>query len=72
MAKITIENVPENFAKTMGKKIDFDKILWLYWDWMDWCQFDEVIPTKEDLNDSKRAQKSKEFLSEDEFFKKLK
>ena len=70
MATITIENVPETFAKKVWKKVNFDSIIWLYWDGMDWCQYDEVIPSKEDI-DSYNSLNKKNILTEEEFFSKI-
>jgi len=50
MATITLENVPESIQKKIWKRADFSKIVWIYWDWMDWCQYDEVIPSEEDIS----------------------
>lgn len=57
MATIILENVPETFSKKLWNKIDFSKIIWLYWDWLDWCQYNEVIPDKNDIESSKNYKK---------------
>lgn len=49
MATITLENVPVSLEKKLGHKVDFSKIVGIYFDWMDWCQYDEVIPSQDDL-----------------------
>lgn len=53
MSAIIIENAPSTFVKKFWNKIDFHSILWLYWDGMDWCQYDEVIPDEADVKASK-------------------
>lgn len=70
MTTITIENVPETFTKQVGKKVNFDSIIWLYWDGMDWCQYNEVIPSKKDI-DSYNSLNKKNILTEEEFFSKV-
>lgn len=50
MSTITIENVPASFKKKVWNKTDFSKIVWIYYDWMDWCQYNEVIPDANDVD----------------------
>lgn len=57
MATITIEDVPASIQRKIGNKTSFTNILWIYWDWMDWCQFDEVIPDNDDILASKNYKK---------------
>ncbi len=58
MTTVTIENAPENFIKKFGKKVDFSQMIWIYWDWMDWCQYDEVIIGKNDFSASENCEKN--------------
>ena len=77
MATITVKNAPTTFIKQVWNKVDFD-MLWLTWDWMDWLQNNQVIPTKDDLEAMKKVEeeiknnKFDNFLSEDDFFNLLK
>lgn len=58
MLAVVLENVPSNFTQRFWTKIDFDKFLWMSWDWMDWLdKYGEVIPTKEDIALIKNYQK---------------
>jgi len=70
MATLTIQNVTEAFIKKVWENISFDSIIWLYWDSMDWCQYDQVIPDKEDIEAYKSLNK-KEFIAEEFFFTQL-
>ena len=53
MGELTIIDVPESIIKKLWNKASFNDIQWLYWDWMDWCQYDEVLPTSEDIKNYK-------------------
>ncbi len=50
MSTVTIENAPKSFEKQFGNRIDFNQFVGIYWDGMDWCQYDEVIPSKDDIS----------------------
>ena len=58
MTTITLENVPSSFQKKFGKRMDFNDVLWIYWDGMDWCQYDEVIPSESDILARKEYKKN--------------
>lgn len=47
---ITITDLPDSLAKRLGNKVSFSAIQWLYWDGMDWCQYDEVLPREGDIS----------------------
>jgi len=49
MSTLTLTNVPTSLWKKLWHKVDFSKIIWIHYDGMDWCQYDEVIPNKEDI-----------------------
>ena len=55
MATITLENVPASLEKKIGHRADFSKIVGIYFDGMDWCQFDEVIPSEDDIKAYKES-----------------
>ncbi len=69
MPTVTIENVPESLYKKIWKKTDFSKISGVYFDGMDWCQYDEVIVNEDDISSLEDIEKNisnkdwKEFLS---------
>jgi len=47
---LKVKNLPYSFIKRFNtNEVDFKDIVWLYWDWTDWCQYWEVIPTEEDI-----------------------
>jgi hypothetical protein len=56
MSTIVIENAPLSLEKKIGKKADVSKIIGLYWDGMDWCQYDEVLPDQDDIQASKNIE----------------
>lgn len=68
-----IKNSPASFKKRFNSnEIDFNDIIWLYWDWDDWCQYWEIIPSDDDIkasDESKNSTWSVEALS---FLKTLK
>lgn len=70
MATLIIEDVPETFIRKVWNHVSFDSIVWLHWDWMDWCQYDEVIPSKDDIEAYKWL-KQDNLISEEDFFNKL-
>ncbi len=49
MTNIEVLNVPKSFSQKFWQKVDFQEILWIYWDGMDWCKYGKIIPSKEDL-----------------------
>ena len=49
MSTVTIENAPKSFEKQFGTRIDFKELMGISWDGMDWCQYDEVIPSQDDI-----------------------
>lgn len=49
MSTVIVEDVPKSLKKKFWNKISFAEISWIYWDWMDWCQYWEVIPSEEDI-----------------------
>jgi hypothetical protein len=67
-----LENVPVSFEKRFGHKVDFSKILGIYYDWMDWCQYDEVIPDEDDIKAYKESSNWKDWKEAFSFLKSLK
>ena len=69
---IVINNSPVSFRNRFkSDEIDFKDIIWIYWDWDDWCQYWEVLPSDEDVTYLKSF---KSDLSDNEwrdFLKKL-
>lgn len=72
MGKIILENVPVSFEKKFGHNVDFSKILWVYYDGMDWCQYDEVIPSKDDIKAYNESSHWKDWVEAFSFLKSLK
>ena len=70
---LKINNSPISFRNIFKtSEIDFNDIIWLYWDWDDWCQYWEVIASSDDIKafeNSKNSTWSVEALS---FLKDLK
>lgn len=74
MSNIVIEDVPESIKSKFWEKTSFNNIVWLYWDWTDWCQYWEIIPTNDDIKAYKASNVNYskwEYISENDFFKKL-
>jgi len=69
---LIIKNSPISFKKRFNTtEIDFKDIIWIYWDWDDWCQYWEVLPSDDDIL---HLEASKSDLSNNEwrdFLKKL-
>lgn len=71
MSTVTIENAPKSFEKQFGNRIDFKEFVGIYWDGMDWCQYDEVIPTQDDISAYQELKNSNETLWGKEILKNL-
>lgn len=73
MSNIVLENVPVSLINKLWNKTSFANILWLYWDWMDWCQYNEVMPTNNDFKiiEEFKNNKNDSFVSWKDFLENL-
>ena len=52
MAHKVVVDIPDSLIYRIGDResVPFSLIQWLYWDGMDWIQYDEVLPTQQDIS----------------------
>ncbi len=66
----TITDFPQSLRERFGSTISFSTIAWVYWDGMDWCQYDEVLPTQTDKQTFEASYDPSEFVDARTFFSK--
>ena len=71
MATIIVENVPETFKDQFWERVDFSILQWLYWDWMDFCKYDEIILSNKEKEEIEEIEKEGDFVKAEDFLDSL-
>lgn len=66
----TIIDFPQALRERFGSTVSFSTIAGIYWDGMDWCQYDEVLPTNMDKQVLDELYNPADFVDARTFFAK--
>jgi len=70
MTTATIIDFPQALRERFGDTVSFSTITGIYWDGMDWCQYDEVLSTPEDRKILEQKYEEGDFVDAHTFFAK--